>query len=704
MQTMHLNLVEDENEMDSIPPPIPLRSSTPRRQLAMKASFETQDLGDGMANFDVGLLQQPQPRSQSQARHHHAHAQHNHVYAPAQPQSPTHSRSQAPTPAPAPVPSPPSTDSQSVMSYRSRESQPWSQRDRDASSVSSVYVPTHLPALQAKGAGTDRDGLEPLTEEEYDPSSFDLVVPAHKMGKQYSLESQSELLFSAKHLAVIFDDPIFLQRFTNFIAASRPKSVPLLKYYLDTLKALKAINYANSLTGALKGLDGHEFTQDPVTDTVNDALWKRANDAFQAMANHDLPAYITHTFIQTVSITIKRRITDQLAPQLRDLSEGLAEVFCLTDPSRPDNPIVFASEEFHRTTQYGMDYVLGRNCRFLQGPKTNPFSVQRIRDKLAAGVDHCETFLNYRRDGSPFMNLLMVSPLYDSRGVVRYHMGAQVDVSGLVTDCAGLDSLASLISRENPEHERYPGEASQKKDDDEKDEFTELAEMFDLLELKTVRESGGAFHRTHQQDVRQTDTVPANWNKPRLVFQDDATISRRPSDPILNETALSSYSGRLSGIYKHYLLVRPYPSLRILFASPSLRVPGMLQSPFLSRIGGSDRVRETLTQAFAGGNGLTAKIRWLSKVDTQAKTHSDGSQSAPSNPGRNRWIHCTPLLGSNGAVGVWMVVLIDDESDEAFIRGMRRDAPIVQPHQRPKSRLELQDDDNMSLSSFARRH
>ncbi|KAM0214069.1 hypothetical protein ACHAQI_003689 [Fusarium lateritium] len=725
MQTRHLNLVEDE--MDSIPPPIPLRSQTPRRQLAMKASFETQDLGDGMANFDVGLLQQPrsQSQSQAQARHHHSHnhdqhhnqnhnQNHNHVQAQAQhqhqalPQSPQQqSRPQAPTTAPPPAPS--SIDSQSVMSYRSRESQPWSQRDRDASSMSSVFVPTHLPALQAKGAGTDRDGLEPLTEEEYDPSSFDLVVPAHAMGKQYTLEAQSELLFSVKHLAIIFDDPLLLQRFTNFLSASRPGSVPLLKYYLNTLKALKAINYANSLTGNLKGLDGFEFTKDPVTDTVNDALWKRANDAFQAMANHDLPAYITHTYIQTVSITIKRRITDQLAPQLRDLSEGLAEVFCLTDPSRPDNPIVFASEEFHRTTQYGMDYVLGRNCRFLQGPKTNPFSVQRIRDKLAAGVDHCETFLNYRRDGSPFMNLLMCSPLYDSRGVVRYHLGAQVDVSGLVTDCAGLESLASLISRENPEHERYPGESSHKKQDEEKEDFVELAEMFDLLELKTVREVGGAFHRTHQQDVRQTDTVPANWNKPRLVFQDDATISRRLSDPILNETSLSSYSGRLSGIYKHYLLVRPYPSLRILFASPSLRVPGMLQSSFLSRIGGSDRVRETLTQAFAGGNGLTAKIRWLSKSEMQTKGNTDGSQAAPSNPGRNRWIHCTPLLGSNGAVGVWMVVLIDDESDEAFIRGMRREAPAVQPAMRPasrsKSRLEArEDDDMMSLSSFAAAH
>ena len=65
----------------------------------------------------------------------------------------------------------------------------------------------------------------------------------------------------------------------------------------------------------------------------------------------------------------------------------------------------------------------------------------------------------------------------------------------------------------------------------------------------------------------------------------------------------SRFSGRLSGVYNHYLLVRPYPSLRILFASPSQRVPGILQSPFMNKIGGSNRVREELTAALADGRG-----------------------------------------------------------------------------------------------------
>ena len=111
-----------------------------------------------------------------------------------------------------------------------------------------------------------------------------------------------------------------------------------------------------------------------------------------------------------------------------------------------------------------------------------------------------------------------------------------------------------------------------------------------------------------------------------------------------------------------YLLIRPYPSFRILFASPTLRVPGILQAPFMDRIGGSSRVRDELSIALAEGRGVTAKVRWVSRADED---------------GRNRWIHCTPLLGSNGQIGVWMVVLVDD--DQELSRRWKQ-APPVAPH------------------------
>ncbi|KAI1853609.1 hypothetical protein JX266_001593 [Neoarthrinium moseri] len=587
----------------------------------------------------------------------------------------------------------PSTVPKSLLSKSSN-----SHLNSSASSLLPQSGQSALPALQTR-AIQEHDGLEPLAEEEIDPSSFDLVVPAHALGKQYSLETQSELLFSAKHLEVMFEDPLLLQRFTNFIYLLRPQSIPILEYYMDTLKALRAIDYANAVVDGLVPVQGLDYTSTPVNGTFNQLLREKAAKAFETLANQEMPAFITHTYIQTVSLTIKRRIADTLPPELREMSEGLAEVFCLTDPSRPDNPIVFASEEFHKTTQYGMSYVLGRNCRFLQGPKTNPFSVRRIREKLDAGKEHCETFLNYRRDGSPFMNLLMVAPLYDSRGVVRYHIGAQVDVSGLVRDCSGLESLERLVERETVEGStdgfvrihRKNGQTNSstdaKEDEAKKDEFRELASMFSLQELKTVRESGGSMHRVHQSEAPDTEGV-SNWHKPRLLIRDDATIDRRDSDPVLQYSPVhSSASGKLAGVYEHYLLVRPYPSLRILFASPSLRVPGMLQSNLMSRIGGSSKVREAIAQAFADGHGVTAKVRWL-----KSRADAEG--------GRARWIHCTPLLGSNGAVGVWMVVLVDDEQDSAS--RAPRDAPPVDRHIRGLGRREFAGSvDEMSLDSFA---
>lgn len=329
-----------------------------------------------------------------------------------------------------------------------------------------------------------------------------------------------------------------------------------------------------------------------------------------------------------------------------------------------------------------MKHVIGRNCRFLQGPKTNPFSVKRIREKVLAGKEHFETFLNYRRDGSPFMNLLMIAPLYDSRGAVRYFIGAQVDVSGLAKQITGLDALQRLVAER--EAAAAAGDANDE-DREETDEFQNLSDMFNMTELETVRRRGGNMHRVPQDEPQ--DASSSNWHKPRILLQDETSSIQKHGVSIAPSVV---DSGKLPGIYEYYLLVRPSPSLRVLFASPSLRVPGILQSNFMDKIGGSNRVRDGLQHAFAGGHGVTAKVRWM---------------STPNSEGRVRWIHCTPLLGSNGAVGVWMVVLIDEESEPS---AKKKEAPPVDGRlrktsaalQRERQYAEKDKDDNMSLAEY----
>ncbi|KAG6355918.1 hypothetical protein INS49_015302 [Diaporthe citri] len=221
-----------------------------------------------------------------------------------------------------------------------------SSRSRANSAASSyrTNATSMLPALQTKGAG-DEEILEPLAEEEVEPGSFDLVVPSHgDSGQYYDLEDRSELIFSKDHLQAIFRDHVLLQRFTDFLHSVRPESLPLLSYYLDCLKALRAISYANAITDGLDTLPEHEFSNDNSYKTVNTSLEKKAEAAFDVLVQQDLPAYVTHLWIQTVTVSITKRITGTLPVQLKEMSEGLAEVFCLTDPSRHDNPIIFASE------------------------------------------------------------------------------------------------------------------------------------------------------------------------------------------------------------------------------------------------------------------------------------------------------------------------------------------------------------------------
>jgi len=255
-------------------------------------------------------------------------------------------------------------------------------------SASSVHT---LPPLQTKNL-EDSDRLDPVLED--DPRSFELVAPMGASTTSFSLEKRSEQMFSREHLEEIFADPSSMLKFTSFLSDSRPKSVPVLIYYLDALKALKAINYANAIAEALTPIEGQNFTEQSIDKTANAALEKRTQDAFDALVREDLPAYVSHVFIQVVSLSVQKRVTGTLPPHLREASEGLAEVFCLTDPSRHDNPIVFASEEFHRCTQYGVDYAIGRNCRFLQGPETNRDSIRRLKEAITSGKEVCEVFLN----------------------------------------------------------------------------------------------------------------------------------------------------------------------------------------------------------------------------------------------------------------------------------------------------------------------
>ncbi|WP_375461779.1 histidine kinase dimerization/phosphoacceptor domain -containing protein [uncultured Enterovirga sp.] len=123
----------------------------------------------------------------------------------------------------------------------------------------------------------------------------------------------------------------------------------------------------------------------------------------------------------------------------------------ITDPRQDDNPIVFANDAFLRLTGYGREEVMGRNCRFLQGPETDRAAIGHVRDAIQSDQDISIDLLNYRKDGSFFWNALYLSPVRSSGGETQFFFASQLDV----TDRIELrDRLASENARIEAEVKR----------------------------------------------------------------------------------------------------------------------------------------------------------------------------------------------------------------------------------------------------------
>jgi PAS domain S-box-containing protein len=101
----------------------------------------------------------------------------------------------------------------------------------------------------------------------------------------------------------------------------------------------------------------------------------------------------------------------------------------VTDPNQSDNPIVFVNRAFLDLTEYREEQVIGRNCRFLQGPQTDPHTVTEVRmavsEQRAVAVD----ILNYKADGKTFWNALFIGPVFDEQGKLLYWFSSQMDIT-----------------------------------------------------------------------------------------------------------------------------------------------------------------------------------------------------------------------------------------------------------------------------------
>nr|AML79267.1 putative LOV domain-containing protein [Cercocarpus ledifolius] len=109
--------------------------------------------------------------------------------------------------------------------------------------------------------------------------------------------------------------------------------------------------------------------------------------------------------------------------------ERIEKNFVITDPRLPDNPIIFASDSFLELTEYSREEILGRNCRFLQGPETDPATVRKIREAIENQTEVTVQLINYTKSGKKFWNVFHLQPMRDQKGEVQYFIGVQLDGS-----------------------------------------------------------------------------------------------------------------------------------------------------------------------------------------------------------------------------------------------------------------------------------
>ena len=100
----------------------------------------------------------------------------------------------------------------------------------------------------------------------------------------------------------------------------------------------------------------------------------------------------------------------------------------ITNPRRADNPLEIVNPAFSALTGYREDEIIGRNCRFLAGEGTESWITERIREAIRSRHSVLVDILNYRRDGTPFRNGVLVTPLFDEEGELAWFLGSQVEL------------------------------------------------------------------------------------------------------------------------------------------------------------------------------------------------------------------------------------------------------------------------------------
>ena len=275
---------------------------------------------------------------------------------------------------------------------------------------------------------------------------------------------------------------------------------------------------------------------------------------------------------------------------------------------------------------------------------------------------------------------------------VQYFLGAQIDVSGIVKDCPGLEAHKRALNQEVPIESQTPamaaqsiptrqssrqtmnaGSRSKQGRDRVRNKLRAFLEALSSDEVALLREPKRSLSRPSSPDARNPQPNRKASNKSirleRQYLSDEDPVVVDDLDGPPTPTISPALAGTLPGVYQNYLLVRPAPSLTILFASSAIyNSADLRQTPLLSHISTSGNTLAGFQKAFAQGIPVTGRVLWKpaarseSALGSHASWYSGQEGMAPSGvgggAGQSQWLSATPLVGSDDRVGVWVILII----------------------------------------------
>ncbi|KAL8774650.1 MAG: hypothetical protein Q9203_004043 [Teloschistes exilis] len=299
------------------------------------------------------------------------------------------------------------------------------------------------------------------------PSSFSAIPKQNGNGVMGSNSSGLADFYSSEVFQIVLHNPATAHRLLKFSQA---------RMCGENMEFLEKVDKYNALLDELATVmtDIHfsfTATEAPKQIGIPTNLLRKINTDIKTSTSTTLPSMeniFTNAQDNVEGILrsavyprfVKYQMTNSAARALatdRQKYQGLGDCFCLTDPAKADNPIVYASDGFVNVTGYSRTEVVPRNCRFLQGHYTDRSATQRLKASIDAKEETVELLLNYKKNGEPFWNLLYVAPLFDENGKLVFYIGGQINCSTTIR--SNTDVLRILSMSDDPEDDKEAGQS-----------------------------------------------------------------------------------------------------------------------------------------------------------------------------------------------------------------------------------------------------